>query len=112
MTKILIKLFITCSQCGFVPYKEDGNRIHFHGTFGKAVAQIAFDIIEDKNILLFFYDLKNPKYLIIDSAKAFDCQIVHAAFYEAIAMAKASLPKEEASLPKEEKNTLLEALRK
>lgn len=92
MTEILIKLFIVCSQWGFVPYKKDNQRIHFHGTFDKAVAEITVDILEGQKALIFFYDLKKQQYLIIDSTEAFDYPVVKQAFWEAIRSAKAILP--------------------
>lgn len=112
MLKILTKFFITCSRYGFTPYKEDSSRIYFHKTLGKAadriVAEIVIDIIEDKNILLFFYDFKNQKSIIIDSTEAFNYQEVHWGFCESVNLAKTSLLKEEEkSLSKEKWKSFL-----
>ena len=111
MTKLLIKLFIVLSQYGFIANedKENDKRVRFHKTIGKATAEIVVDVVENKDMLLIFYDLKNQKYIIVDSVEAFDCEEVHWAFRISISLAKAAISKEKVT-PKEKEKSLFEEL--
>lgn len=89
MTKILIKLFTVLSQYGYTSNedKENDRRIHFRKTINKATAEIVVDVIEDKNMLIVFYDLKDQKYVIIDSIESFDYAVIqHALCHPSISI--------------------------